>query len=107
MSAADYSHQLKYETVAASQTAQILGASTSDKIGDYIEFLICTVTTSGANGTVSLIDGSGGGAVTIALVPASTPLGVHVIPLGVKSVVGSWRVTTGSAATALAIGRFS
>lgn len=98
----------KYETVAASQTAQALGAS--GKAGDRIEKLIVTVTTSGANGTCSLIDNTGGSAVTIALIPASTPLGVHVIdfgPGGIASTVGGWKVTTGSAATALAIGQFS
>jgi len=97
--------QIKYETVAASQTAQALGAV--GKTGDVIIRLIVTVTTSGANGTCSLIDSSGGGAVTIALVPASTPLGVHVIDLGIRSTDGGWKVTTGSAATALAIGYFS
>lgn len=98
----------KYETVAASQTAQALGAA--GKTGDRIEKLIVTVTTSGANGTCTLIDSSGGGAISIALVPASTPLGVHVIdfgPGGIKSTDGGWKITTGSAATALAIGQFS
>jgi len=98
----------KYETVAASQTAQALGAS--GKTGDRIEKLIVTVTTSGANGTCSLLDSSGGTLVTIALVAASTPLGVHVIdfgPGGIRSTDGGWKVTTGSACTALAIGQFS
>lgn len=101
-------HTRKYETVAASQSAQALGAS--GKTGDRIEKLIVSVGTSGANGTCSLIDSSGGGAVTIALVPASTPVGVHVIdfgPGGIKSTDGGWKVTTGSACTALAIGQFS
>ncbi len=99
---------IKYETVAASQTAQVLGAAGA--AGDRILKLIVTVTTSGANGTCSLIDNTGGSAVTIALIPASTPLGVHVIdfgPGGIASTVGGWKVTTGSAATALAIGQFS
>lgn len=103
-----YEFQVKYETVAVSQTAQALGGT--GKTGDTIYKLIVSVTTSGANGTCSLVDSSGGSAVTIALVPASTPLGVHVIdfgPDGIKSTDGGWKVTTGSAATALAIGIFS
>lgn len=98
----------KYEAVAASATAQALGAA--GKTGDRIEKLIVTVTTSGVNGTCSLLDSSGGSLVTLALIPASTPLGVHVIdfgPGGIASTDGGWKVTTGSAATALAIGQFS
>lgn len=108
MARPDYEFQVDYETVATSQTAQALGSA--GKTGDIIYKLIVSVTTSGANGTCSLIDSSGGGAVTIALVPASTPIGVHVIdfgPAGIKSTDGGWKVTTGSAATALAVGRFS
>jgi hypothetical protein len=101
-------HTRKYETVAVSQTAQVLGAS--GKTGDRIEKLIVTVVTSGANGTCSLIDNSGGGAITIALVVSGAPAGVHVIdfgPGGIAATSGGWKVTTGSAATALAIGQFS
>jgi hypothetical protein len=97
----------KYETVAASQTAQALGAS--GKTGDRIEKLIITVVTS-ATGTVSLLDSSGGGLITIALTAANTPIGVYVIDFGhggLRSTDGGWKVTTGAGATALAIGHFS
>lgn len=105
MSSYDHLYQRKYETVAASQTAQALGAT--GKLGDVIEKLIITVATA-ATGTVSLIDGSGGGAVTISITAANTPIGVYEIDFGgLRSVVGAWSITTGAGASVLAIGRFS
>ena len=92
----------QYETVAASQTDQALGATGA--AGDYLKRLIVVVSTSGANGTCSIKDGAGS---AISLVPASAPLGVHVIDLGITSVDGAWKVTTGSAATAIAVGDFT
>lgn len=92
----------EYETVAASQTDQALGATGA--AGDYLKRIIVVVSTSGANGTCSIKDGAGS---AIPLVPASTPLGVHVIELGMTSAAGAWSVTTGSAATAIAIGDFT
>lgn len=105
MASHGYEYQRKYETVAASQTAQALGAT--GKAGDAIEKLIITVATA-ATGTVTLIDGSGGGAVSIAITAANTPIGVYTVDLGgLRSVVGAWAVTTGAGATVLAVGRFS
>lgn len=93
---------IKYETIAASQTDQVMGAT--GITGDIFERLIVTVSTSGANGTCSIKDGSGS---AIPLVPASTPIGVYVIELGMRATGAGWKVTTGSAATAIGIGRFS
>jgi len=89
-----------YETVAASQTAQVLGSSGA--VGDTIIRLIVTVNTA-ATSTVSIIDN----ATSIAIMPAVTPVGVYVIDLGVQSVSGAWKVTTGAGATVLAVGNFS
>lgn len=91
-----------YETVAASQTDQVIGPTGA--AGDLLERVICVVTTSGANGIVSIKDGSGS---AISIVPASAPLGVHVVELGIRSSSGAWKVTTGSAATAIAVGDFT
>jgi hypothetical protein len=90
-----------YETVAASQTDQVLGGTGS--AGNILERLIVTITTSGVNGVVSIKDGSGS---AIPVVPASAPLGVQVIEIGAKSTGGAWKVTTGSAATVIAVGDF-
>lgn len=92
----------EYETVAASQTDQVLGGTGA--AGDFLGRLIVSVTTAGATGIASIKDGAGS---AISLVPASTPIGVYVIELGIRSTGGAWKVTTGAAATAVAIGSFS
>lgn len=97
----------KYETVAASQTAQVLGAS--GKTGDKIEKLIVTVATA-ATSTVSLLDNTGGSLITIPIAAANTPIGVYVVdfgPGGIAATSGGWKITTGAGATVLAIGQFS
>ena len=43
-----------YETVAASQTAQVLGGTGA--VGDYLHRLVVTVTATGTS-TLSLLDG--------------------------------------------------
>lgn len=100
-----------YNTVAASQSAQVLSAisgGTTGAKGDFISRLIVTVNTA-ATGTVSLIDGTGGSAVTMALFPA-TPgggVGVYSVDLNMFSKIGAWQLTTGAGATAVATGLFS
>jgi len=89
-----------YETVAASQTAQVLGQSGA--VGDTIIRLIVTVNTA-ATSTVTILDN----ATSIAIMPATTPVGVYSIDLGVQSVSGPWKVTTGAGATVVAVGNFS
>ena len=89
-----------YETVAASQTAQVLGQSGA--VGDTIIRLIVTVNTA-ASSTVTILDNS----TSIAIMPAVTPVGVYSIDLGVQSVSGPWKVTTGAGATVVAVGNFS
>jgi len=89
-----------YETVAASQTAQVLGGSGA--VGDTIIRLIVTVNTA-ATSTVTILDNS----TSIAIMPAVTPVGVYSIDLGVQSVSGPWKVTTGAGATVVAVGNFS
>ena len=89
-----------YETVAASQTAQVLG-STGAK-GDYLHRVTITVGTA-LTGTVALLDG----ATSYALTAASTPIGVYSIEINAKSVSGAWSITTGAGATVLAVGAFT
>lgn len=94
-----------YEAVGASATDQILGATGAK--GDRLVRLIVTVSTSGANGTCSIKDGNGS---AIPLVAASTPIGVYSIELNMVALAATtpgWKVTTGSAATALGIGDFT
>lgn len=94
-----------YEAVAASQTDQILGPTGAK--GDVLQYLIVQVGTAGVNGVCSIKDGNGS---AIPIVPSTTPIGVYTIPIGARCVNATtpgWKVTTGSAATALAVGRFS
>jgi len=89
-----------YETVAASQTAQVLGVTGA--AGDTLMRLIVTVSIS-LTGTVSLLDG----ATSYPLLPASLPLGVYSIEINAVSVNGAWKITTGAGATVLAVGNFT
>lgn len=88
-----------YETVAASQTGQVLGVTGA--VGDYLDRLVVTVSTA-ATSTVALIDG----AASYTIVAANTPIGVYSIPLGIKSANGSWKITTGAGASVVAVGEF-
>jgi len=89
-----------YETVAASQTAQVLGVNGG--VGDTLMRVVVTVSIS-LTGTVSLLDG----ATSYPLVAASTPIGVYVIEINAVSVNGAWKITTGAGATVLAVGNFT
>lgn len=94
----------EYETVAVSQTDQVMG--TSGAVGDYLDRIVCTVATA-ATGTVSIKDGAAGS--SIPLLAANTPIGVYAIPLGLKAATVAnpgWRVTTGAGVTCIAVGRF-
>ena len=90
----------KYEHVAASATAQVLGSTGA--VGDYLHRLIITVSTS-STGTVSLLDN----AASHVLTAANTPIGVYSVEVNTKSVNGAWKVTTGAGAEVLAMGNFT
>ena len=89
-----------YETVAASQTAQVLGVTGG--AGDTLMRLIVTVTTS-ATSQVTLLDN----ATSYIIVPAVTPVGVYDIEIGAVSVSGAWKITTGAGVSVMAVGNFS
>ena len=94
----------EYETIAASQTAQVLGPTGAT--GDYLNFvLIIPATTS--PGAVSILDGATsitvftGGATSVSnLVP-------FAIPIMAASVSGAWSMTTGASVSAIAFGKFT
>lgn len=95
----------EYETVAASQTDQVMGATGAT--GDYLSAVLIVPATAAA-GAVSIKDGStsisifaGGG--TTAL-PTLAPIRVD---LGMISVSGAWKVTTGTNVSAIGIGNFT
>ena len=96
---------LSYETIAASQTDQVMGGAGA--AGDYFSgVLIVPGTTS--PGAVSIKDGSGstitiftGGTSSVAsLVP-------FFVPIGASSGSGGWKVTTGANVSAIGVGKFT
>lgn len=94
-----------YETVAASQTEQDLGASGAQ--GDYLAALLI-VPASTSPGAVSIKDGAGG-AITVFAGGADSVSTLHpfTVPLGIVSASGAWQVNTGANVSVVASGRFS
>lgn len=93
-----------YETVAASQTAQVLGSTGAS--GDLISHLLI-VPASVSPGAVTILDNATsitvftGGASSISnLIP-------FVIPLNMISTSGAWKVTTGASVSVIAVGKFT
>lgn len=95
-----------YETVAVSQSDQILGVTGA--VGDWLQRIIITVATA-ATAAVSIKDGNGS---AISILP-NTPgggVGVYVVELGLKAVNATtpgWKVTTGAGSTAVGVGDFT
>lgn len=94
-----------YETVAASQTDQVLG--TAGAVGDYLKFLL-VIPASLDPGVVQIQDGNG---TAITVFAGGTDSVSSLIPFAVPvealSVTGAWSVTTGAAVSVLATGTFS
>lgn len=96
---------LEYETVAASQTTQALGATGA--VGDVLQRLVVIPATT-SPGAVAIKDGDGS-AITVFAGGASsvTELKPIVVELGIASGAGAWQVTTGANVSVLAIGNFT
>lgn len=95
-----------YETVAASQTDQALGATGA--AGDFLAGLLIVPATTAA-GAVSIKDGSGS-SITVFAGGGTTPLVTLVpffVPLGIKSGSGAWKITTGANVSVIGVGNFS
>jgi hypothetical protein len=102
MSGISRGYGYSYETVAASQTAQVLG--TTGAKGDYLYRLIISTVTA-ATGGVTLKDGSI--SIVIQTGAATLPIGVQSIEINLSSADGAWAVTTGAGATVIGIGLFT
>jgi hypothetical protein len=96
-------YAVQYETVAASQTDQVLGPNGG--AGDWLEGLLCVVATA-ASSTVDIQDGAG---TAINVLPAAVGAGIgsYYVPINAASVAGAWSVTTGAGVSVLATGRFA
>ncbi len=91
-----------YETVAAGQTAQVLGGTGAT--GDFLSHVILQPAALNA-GTTTILDGS----TVIVTYTGGTlsDLRPVIIPLGTFSVNGPWKITTGSSMAAVAFGSFT
>jgi len=94
-----------YATVAASQTAQLLGTSGGAK-GDLFAYLIIIPGTT-SPGNVVIKDGSTSITVFTGGATSVQDLKPFVVPLHMLSVTGPWAVTTGANVTAIAVGGFT
>ena len=97
---------LEYETVAASQTNQMMGAT--GNVADYIEGLICVVATA-ATSQVQIKDGNGT-AITVLPNNVGGGVGTYYVPLGLKCVNATtpgWQITTAAGVSVIATGDFT
>jgi hypothetical protein len=94
----------EYETVAASQTAQVLGPTGGT--GDYISHLLVIPATV-SPGNVLLLDNAT--SITVFAGGTNSVLTLHpfTIALGMKSVSGAWKVTTGANVSVIGVGNFT
>lgn len=90
-----------YETVAASQTAQVLGLVGNK--GDLLERIIIIPATT-SPGLVTILDGSTSIPIMVA---GTTTIAPIVVELNMYSVSGAWSVTTGTNVSVIAVGKFT
>jgi len=95
-----------YETVEASQTAQVLGPNGNS--GDVLERLII-VPAAVAAGAVSIKDGTAGDAIVVYAAGVNlVDIAPIVVEIGARcTAVGGWQVTTGASVSVIAVGRFT
>lgn len=94
----------EYETVAASQTAQILGPTGAT--GDWLEALLVVPATT-SPGNVIILDNATSITVFAGGASSVTTLHPFTIMVRARSVSGAWKVTTGSNVSVLATGNFT
>lgn len=93
-----------YETVAASQTGQALGATGA--AGDYVNFIL-VVPASMSPGNVLLLDNTTSITVFTGGTNSVSNLIPFAIPIMAKSVSGAWKLTTGANVSCVAVGKFT
>ncbi|MCW5737800.1 MAG: hypothetical protein KIS73_27010 [Enhydrobacter sp.] len=97
-----------YETVAASQSDQIMGATGA--VGDYLAGVLIIPTTL-SPGAVSIKDGNGSGITIFAGgVGSITTLHPFFVPIGARCVAATtpgWKITTGANMSAIGLGSFT
>lgn len=91
----------EYETVAASQTNQVMGATGA--VGDYLDH--CTIQVATAATAATTILDAAIAVETFANLPGGG-IGTYDIPIKARSVSGAWKVTTGAGASVTCFGDF-
>ena len=94
----------QYETVAASQTAQVIGATGA--IGDYLTGLLIIPATP-SPGNVLLLDGATSDTIFAGGTDSVATLHPFFVPIFARSKTGAWKVTTGANVSVRAIGSFT
>lgn len=96
----------EYETVAASATDQILGATGG--VGDYLEGLLCVVATA-ATSQVQIKDGNGS-AITVLPNAVGAGVGTYYVPIGLitaNATTPGWKITTAAGVSVIGTGKFT
>ncbi len=97
---------LQYETVAASASDQILGATGA--VGDYLEGVLCVVATA-ATSQVQIKDGNGS-AITVLPNAVGAGIGTYYVPLGLvtaNATTPGWKITTAAGVSVIGTGKFT
>lgn len=94
----------EYEKVAASATAQVLGATGGT--GDYIAGILVTPETT-TPGVITLLDNAVSIPIFVGGASSVSNLVPFYVPLGLISVSGAWKITTGANVSAVGIGDFT
>lgn len=94
----------EYETVAASQTEQVLGATGA--AGDYIKRIV-VIPASTSPGNVLLLDNATSITVFTGGASSVADLKSFSLELGMRSVSGAWKITTGGNVSVIAVGDFT
>jgi hypothetical protein len=94
----------EYESIAASQTAQVLG--TTGATGDYLAGLLVVPATT-SPGLVTVLDNATSIPVFVGGASSVSNLVPFFVPLGILSVDGAWSVSTGADVSVIAVGNFS
>jgi hypothetical protein len=95
---------VQMETVAASQTDQMMGGAGA--VGDYISHILVVPATT-SPGAISIEDGATNTTVFTGGASSVSNLIPFAIPLGSKSTAGGWEITTGLNVSCLVYGKFT
>jgi hypothetical protein len=96
-----------YNTIAVSQTAQVLTGGSGGATGDYLSHCVI-YPTSTTIGVVTVFDNTSSAANNAIAFAGGTLSNISpiLIPVGAFSVNGAWKVTTGAAAVTTCYGKF-